>query len=350
MLYATSKRYSLQFKKPAGTSRGILLSKESFFIFLNDDTKPDIQGIGECSIIKGLSPDDRHGLEAEIDDVCRHISKITDKHQRSLLEWPAVQAGVEMAFRDLENGGTRILFPSAFTTGVTSIPIHGLIWMGTPDEMLEQIGKKISEGNRVIKMKIGTVGFDDELNLIRHIRNHYPSGEISIRLDANGAFSPDDALRKLDKLSVFDIHSIEQPVAKGQLKTMAEICRFSPIPVALDEELTGVYLPGTKRGLLENIRPQYLILKPSLLGGFQATQEWIDLAGELKIGWWITSALESNIGLNAIAQWTATLNNPMVQGLGTGSLFTNNFSSPLSSNGGALFFNPLTPWDLSAIS
>lgn len=349
MLRATYKKYLLQFKKPAGTSRGIILNKESWFILITDDGTPDIQGVGECSVIKGLSLDDRPGLGDKINDVCRDIAVFQDDRQHSLSDWPAIRAGIEMAFSDLKNGGTRILFPSGFTAGIDSIPNHGLIWMGKPHDMLEQIEKKINEGCRVIKMKVGALDFDEELNLIRTVRNHYPTRDISIRLDANGAFSPDEALSRLEKLAVFDIHSIEQPVRQGQLKAMADICRHSPIAVALDESLTGVHKPEEKRDLLETIRPQFLVLKPSLLGGFRASEEWIEIAGDKKIGWWINSALESNIGLNAIAQWTATLSNPLVQGLGTGSLFTNNFPSPLTVEKGALKYNPQFQWDLSAL-
>ncbi|MHC1777071.1 MAG: o-succinylbenzoate synthase [Lentimicrobium sp.] len=349
MLHTTFKKYALHFRKPAGTSRGILLSKDSYFIILTDDDTPDIQGVGECSIIRGLSPDDRPGLDDKISDVCRDISVFEDDRQHSLGDWPAIRTGIEMAFTDLKTGGTRILFPSGFTAGTASIPNHGLIWMGKPDEMLGQIEKKINEGYRVIKMKIGALNFDEELNLIRTIRNHYPAKDISIRLDANGAFSPDEALPNLEKLARFDIHSIEQPILQGHFKSMADICRHSPITVALDEELTGVYKPEVRRKLLESIRPHYLVLKPSLLGGFRASEEWIELAGKLKIGWWINSALESNIGLNAIAQWTATMNNPMVQGLGTGSLFANNFPSPLLAKEATLQYNPHFQWDLSAL-
>jgi o-succinylbenzoate synthase len=350
MLHATYKKYTLHFRKPAGTSRGILLSKDSYFITLTDDDAPEIQGVGECSIIRGLSPDDRPGLEDKITEICRHLPDFHLERQQSLADWPAIQAGIEMAMTDLKNGGSRILFPSPFTTGEANIPINGLIWMGKPDEMLEQIEKKINDGYRVIKMKVGAIDFDEEINLIRQIRSHYPAGEISIRLDANGAFTPAEALRKLEKLAGFDIHSIEQPIRQGQFNAIADICRHSPISVALDEELIGVYNQEEKRKLLETIRPQYIILKPSLLGGFRASQKWTDLADSLKIGWWITSALESNIGLNAITQWTATLNNPLVQGLGTGSLFTNNFPSPLMVKEGALQYNPHLKWDLSALS
>ena len=350
MLHATFKKYSLNFRKPAGTSRGVLLSKESYFIFLKDDELPGFTGIGECSIMKGLSPDDRPDLEVKIKESCQNISKILKNQQEILSEWPAISSGFEMAFNDLQNGGKKLLFPSTFTRGEASIPINGLIWMDKPDEMLRQIDEKINDGFRVIKMKIGAIDFDEELKLIRYIRSRRSIKEISIRLDANGAFSPDEALEKLKRLADFDIHSIEQPIRQGQVETMAGLCRNSPVPIALDEELIGITQTSEKIRLLETIRPQYIILKPSLLGGFDASAEWIKLAGSSGTGWWVTSALESNIGLNAIAQWTATLNNPLPQGLGTGGLFTNNFPSPLMVKNGSLHYHSQDQWDLSAIS
>jgi o-succinylbenzoate synthase len=350
MLHATYKKYILNFGKPAGTSRGVLLSKESYFISLTDDALPGIAGIGECSILKGLSPDDRPDLEAKIKQSCRHISEILQNPIESLSEWPAIRTGFEMAFIDLQNGGKRLLFPSTFTSGEVSIPINGLIWMGKPDDMLRQVDEKLSNGYRVIKLKVGAIDFEEELNLLRYIRSRYTSKEISIRLDANGAFRATEAPEKLKRLSDFDIHSIEQPIRQGQIEAMAGLCSESPVPIALDEELIWITQTSEKIRLLETIRPQYIILKPSLLGGFEASAEWVRLAEPSGTGWWVTSALESNIGLNAIAQWTAMLDNPLPQGLGTGGLFTNNFPSPLQVENGALHFNARNQWDFSAIS
>jgi o-succinylbenzoate synthase len=350
MLHATYKKYALNFRKPAGTSRGVLLNKESYFISLTDDELPGISGIGECSILKGLSPDDRPDLEAKIRQSCRNISEILQNPIESLSEWPAIRSGIEMAFIDLQNGGKRLLFPSTFTRGEGSIPINGLIWMGKPDDMIRQIDEKLGSGFRTIKMKIGSIEFEEELGLIRHIRKHHKANEIAIRLDANGAFQPGEALEKLKRLAEYDIHSIEQPIRQGQVETMAGLCNNSPVPIATDEELIGITRTVEKIRLLESIRPQYIILKPSLLGGFEASAEWIRLAEASGTGWWVTSALESNIGLNAIAQWTATLNNPLPQGLGTGGLFTNNFPSPLQVENGALHFNTCNQWDISAFS
>lgn len=350
MLHATFKKYALNFRKPAGTSRGILLSKESYFIFLQDDELPGITGIGECNVLKGLSPDDRPDLEAKISQTCRNVSEILQSPEERLSEWPAIRTGFEMALKDLKTGGNRLLFPSGFSRGDTSLPINGLIWMGKPDDMLRQIDEKIGSGFHTIKMKIGSIDFEEELGLIRHIREHYKDNEITIRLDANGAFQPGEALEKLKRLAEYNIHSIEQPIRQGQVEAMADLTINSPVPIALDEELIGITQTSEKIKLLETIRPRYIILKPSLLGGFEASAEWIRLAGTTGTGWWVTSALESNIGLNAIVQWTATLNNPLPQGLGTGGLFTNNFPSPLQVENGALHFNLHNQWDLSAIS
>ncbi len=350
MFQAKFRKYTLQFRRPAGTSRGVLLSKESYFIFLSEDKIPGITGVGECSVLKGLSPDDRPGLEAKVEYVCRNLSEIWENREETLAEWPAIEAGVEMALADLKTGGNRLLFPSDFTSEKKSIPINGLIWMGKPDEMLRQIDEKISDGFRVIKMKIGAIEFEEELKLIRYIRSRRSTKEISIRLDANGAFSTDEALEKLKRLADFEIHSIEQPIRQGQIEVMAGLCSRTPVPIALDEELIGITKASDKIRLLESIRPQYIILKPSLLGGFEASSEWIRLAGAAGVGWWVTSALESNVGLNAIAQWTATLKNDLPQGLGTGGLFTNNFPSPLVVKSGSLHYHLQDQWDLSAIS
>lgn len=350
MLNARYKKHTLYFRKPAGTSRGILLSKDSYFIIVTDSNRPGIEGIGECSILKGLSPDDRPQLEEKLQQVCLNVANIWENREGELAEWPAIRAGVEMAFADLENNGTHLLFPSSFTRSETAIPINGLIWMGQPDFMLQQIEEKLSSGFSVIKLKIGAIDFNEELSLIRHIRQRYTSSEIGLRLDANGAFAPGEALEKLRQLSEFDIHSIEQPIRQGQIAAMTGLCRKSPVPIALDEELIGIGSPSAMLQLMETIRPQYIILKPSFLGGFVASTQWIQLAEQAGAGWWVTSALESNVGLNAIAQWTATLNNPMPQGLGTGALFTNNFPSPLLVRDGALHYITGNTWDLSSIT
>ncbi len=349
MLTASYKKHTLYFRNPAGTSRGILQSKTSYFILISASGQPGITGVGECSIIPGLSPDDRPGLEEKLRDVCTDIENISKIRKDYLSSWPAINAAVEMAIQDLETGGKRILFASTFTGGVRTIPIHGLIWMGKPESMLHQIDEKLNSGFRVIKMKIGALPFDEEISVIRYIRKHFKEADIEIRLDANGAFSPAEANVKLERLSEFNIHSIEQPFRPGQPETMAELCLSSPIPVALDEELTGISGVENINRLLDLIRPQYLVIKPSLLGGFESAESWIQAASKRGIGWWANSALESNIGLNALAQWVAASDNPIVQGLGTGSLYTNNIPSPLTGINGELRYDPVHPWDLSAI-
>lgn len=347
MLSATYHRHRLIFRHPAGTSRGVLHHRDSFFLLLRDTLNPETTGIGECGVIPGLSPDDRPGFEERIISLCDEINQTSSVNTSGLENWPSIRFALETALFDLTGGGQRILFESQFTSGEKPININGLIWMGEEYFMLKQIDEKLAAGYRVIKIKVGAIDFDTELKLIAGIRKHFGEDQITIRLDANGAFSPGEADEKLKHLSDFAIHSIEQPIKQGNPATMAEICRTSPIPVALDEELINISGSDNKKKLLEQIKPQYIILKPSLLGGFYACREWIELAAEKGIGWWITSALESNIGLNAIAQWTATLGNDLPQGLGTGSLYTNNIPGPLEAANGVLRYLPGNPWDLT---
>jgi L-alanine-DL-glutamate epimerase-like enolase superfamily enzyme len=345
MLKARFQKHILQFRQPAGTSRGVMHDKVTWFIHIWDERDPGTIGVGECSLLPGLSSDDRPGYESRIEWLCNHIGKSAEELYRSLVNWPSIRFGLEMALLDLANGGRRILFPSPFTESGRPVAINGLVWMGDKDFMFRQIEEKLNQGFRVIKMKVGAIDFESECDLLAHIRGHYDKTKIELRLDANGAFSAGEAVRKLERLAKYDIHSIEQPISAGQVNEMALICKLSPIPVALDEELIGVHYREQKAHLLDIVRPDYIILKPSMLGGFEACKEWIELAGEINAGWWITSALESNIGLNAIAQWTATLGNPLPQGLGTGSLYLNNIPSPLVVAGGCLHFNPDLPWD-----
>ncbi len=343
MLKAEAIKYTLIFKTPGGTSRGILTEKDSWFIKIYDEQEPGIFGVGECSILKGLSYDDRPDLENKIEEVVSKINEDID-----LTKYPALKFAKEMALLDLENGGKRILFPSGFTSSKKNIPINGLVWMGEPDFMRAQIKDKIEKGFNCIKLKIGALDFEQELAILKEIRKHYSAKDIEIRVDANGAFHPDEALTKLKRLADFDLHSIEQPIKAGQIDKLARLCQSSPLPIALDEELIGIHEFKEQKKLLEKIRPQYIILKPSLTGGFQASETWINLANGLNIGWWITSALESNIGLNAIAQWTATLNNSMPQGLGTGQVFSNNFESPLEIKNGELCHSNRS-WNLNVL-
>ncbi len=329
--------YRLIFKRPAGTSRGTLHYKDTFFIVLRDG---DNTAIGESALFRGLSADDRPGYEKKLSNVIREINSGKPVDLTNLKEWPSIVFGLESAFKSLNSTQPEILFPSAFTKGKASIPINGLIWMGSKDFMFEQIKEKIEKGFRVIKLKIGAIDFDEEIELIKFIRQQFSADTIEIRLDANGAFSPEDAPEKIKRLSDFHIHSIEQPIKPGQRDEMALLCEQSPIPIALDEELIGIYDSHQKEELLQHIKPQFIILKPSLVGGFSGTDKWIKWAETNRTGWWITSALESNIGLNAIAQYTYTKNVRIPQGLGTGGLFVNNIPSPLYLIRDGLHFDP----------
>ncbi|GEP50979.1 o-succinylbenzoate synthase [Flavobacterium noncentrifugens] len=338
---ATYYKYSLQFKRPSETSRGVMTEKETWFIILDQNGK---KGIGECGILRGLSADDRPDYEEKLKWACENIHLGEDKLWESLIEFPSIQFGIEMAFRSLKSDNPFELFPSEFTKGQKSIPINGLVWMGNEVFMKEQIEDKIAQGFHCIKLKIGAIDFDKELSLLHFIRQHFTAEQIEIRVDANGAFNSENALNKLKQLSGFELHSIEQPIQKNQHDRMSELCKTSPIPIALDEELIGVFSSEKKEQLLQKINPKYLIFKPSFIGGFRGTKEWISLAEKYNIGWWITSALESNVGLNAIAQWTFLQQIKMPQGLGTGSLYTNNFTCPLHVKNGELWYDPNENW------
>ena len=340
MLKAHFKKYQLKFKFSALTSRGGMDVKNGYYLFLTDG---NCTGIGECSFIERLSIDDLENYEATLQQLCRHIENSDTTPAPILDRYPSIKAGWEMALLDLQHQGSKILFKSAFTDGKSLIPINGLIWMGARDFMLQQVTQKLKDGFKCIKIKVGAIDFNDEIMLLNFIRQNFPADVMEIRLDANGAFKPHDVFEKLETLSKFNIHSIEQPVMKGQLELMKKVCTNSPIPVALDEELIDLK-DISKKDMLAFISPQYVILKPSLLGGFEICDEWITLAAEQKIAWWATSALESNIGLNAIAQWAFTKSEHIVQGLGTGGLYTHNVSSPLFISHGFLGYDPSKPW------
>lgn len=349
MLKASYIRKVLKFINPATTSRGALTEKVSYFVFLYEDSNSLIKGIGEASPIPGLSGDYRPGFEKKLSDVCNLISRSLYKIHVPLYNYPSIQFALESADADLMNGGQRILFPSEFTEGKDFIKINGLIWIDSIDSMLKQIRQKLELGFRCLKLKVGTHDFQEEIDLIRHIRNQFQPADLEIRLDANGAFHPKEALQKMGKLAKYQIHSIEQPILHAQLDEMATLCKYSPIPIALDEELIGKYPFENKKLLLKLLNPKYIVLKPMLLGGFSACKEWIKIADDLNIEWWITSALESNIGLNALAQWTYSLDINMPQGLGTGLLYQNNIPSPLYLDGEKLCYNPKTKWDIKTL-
>ncbi len=346
MIKATYKKHILKFKQASGTSRGVLKTKETYFLILENNSK---KGIGECGLFKGLSFDDVPNYEEKLKWTCENINLGLTVLLKELLNFPSIQFGLEQAFLSLEGKDKFILFPSKFTESKDVISINGLIWMGSKEFMKQQIKDKLNAGFSTIKLKIGAIDFQTELNLLKSIRKEFSEKEITLRVDANGAFTPNNALEKLKYLSDFKLHSIEQPIKANQWQEMALLCEKTPLPIALDEELIGVIDKLEKEKLLQTIKPQFIILKPSLVGGIEGSNNWISLVKKQNIDWWITSALESNIGLNAIAQYTYSLHNKLPQGLGTGSLFTNNIKSPLVVKNGNLVYDNSLRWDLMGI-
>ena len=349
-------RHRLNFSFKASTSRGVLEEKLVYIIKITD-SDDRLCGLGECAPLAGLSIDDLDTIEEKL-KVC--MEQLAEKalpetpvevyrlsEELAGRTYPALRFGFEMALLDLLHGGMRILFRNSFYLAQSQIPINGLIWMGSEREMLNQGKEKIDAGFRCIKMKVGAIDFDTELRVLETLRSGFEEADLILRVDANGAFPADDALDYLKKLAPLDIHSIEQPIKPGNEIEMARLCRNTPVPVALDEELIG--RSADKRKLLSSIRPQYIVLKPTLLGGFMETLEWITLANDMNIGWWITSALESNVGLNAIAQFTFEVDNGMVHGLGTGGLYTNNIASPLKIVEGNLVYLDKNRWNYSVL-
>ncbi len=327
----------LHFKQPAGTSRGSYTTRDVWYLHLTSDKYPDRVGIGECAPLPKLSCDDMQGYESVLAHICNEVTEQGGFSVESLRDYPSILFGLETAFRHLERGCFE-LWDTPFSRGEVGIPINGLIWMGDYKKMLEQIEAKMAVGFRCIKLKIGAIDFEEELALLRFIRSHFSAKEVELRVDANGAFAPADAMEKLKRLAELDLHSIEQPIRAGQWEDMARLTAETPLPIALDEELIGINIPERKQCLLDSVHPQYIILKPSLHGGMAGGNEWIREAEKRNIGWWITSALESNIGLNAIAHWCATYNNPLPQGLGTGALFTDNVDMPLEVRKDSLWY------------
>lgn len=330
------KPCTLHFKRPAGTSRGVYFDHQVWYVVLRSVADPDHVGIGECAPLADLSSDYDENYEKRLTQFAKEFQEKGEIDYEALKEFPSILFGFETALRHFEAKSLR-LWDTPFSRGEAGIPINGLIWMGDFDDMYRQIEAKLEAEFRCVKLKIGAIQFEDELSLLSHIRKHFSAKDIELRVDANGAFSPKDALEKLKRLSEFELHSIEQPIRAGQWEAMRELTENTPIPIALDEELIGVNDLETKVKLLEEIRPQYIILKPTLHGGLKGAEEWIELAKSFQIDWWITSALESNIGLNAVAQWCSTLNNSLPQGLGTGGLYTNNIDLPLRIEGDCLW-------------
>ena len=345
MIKAQVARIDLQFITPGQTSRGTLYSKRSWFFILEQN---GYSGVGECSVIPGLNPEYKDGYEQKIFEIAGKINSGVVPSLDDLDDFPSIRFGLETALLDLQHESQGILFPSAFTRGEKGIPINGLIWMGSKQEMQSRISEKLNQGFMVLKLKVGALDFDQEISLLKNIREEFQPSDLEIRLDANGSFSVSEASEKLKQLSEFQIHSIEQPIKDGQWEAMAEICNTSPMPVALDEELIGITHPSMKEKMLDTINPHFIILKPSLIGGLQKSREWIDLAIAKNTGWWATSALESNVGLNAIAQWVFTLKPKIVQGLGTGQVFSNNIKSPLILKGPELFYDSTLNWVYSS--
>ena len=332
---------TLHFKQPAGTSRGVYTTRQSYYLTITDDNRSGIKGVGECATLPDLSCDAVPEYFKILSDVCRMVEQTGNIPYDILRPYPSILFGLETAFAQLDANGSTCLYDTPFGRGEEGITINGLVWMGTFDEMYSRLETKLKAGFHCVKLKIGAINFDKELDLIKHIREAFDKNTIELRVDANGGFSPDNAMERLEALAKYDIHSIEQPIKQHQWGEMARLCKETPLPIALDEELIGVNVKSMKEYLLETIRPQYIILKPSLHGGMYGCTEWIQMAKERGINSWITSALESNVGLNAIAHYCAKTYGPSVsmpQGLGTGQLFTDNIDMPLVIDGDKIWY------------
>lgn len=341
------QKYSLIFRKPGGTSRGVLHTKDTYIIRLSQDGKT---AWGECNRFAGLSWDDRPEYEEKLKEICSRLPEEMDRLLDELSDWPSIRFGVETALLDWKNGGNQEIFPQVIGNDGFTISINGLIWMGPHDDMMEQVKAKLSEGYTSIKLKIGAIDFTSELDLIRYIRRQFSEDEVELRLDANGAFNYKEAREKLDRMAEYHIHYIEQPIRAGQWQEMARLVEDSPVRIALDEELIGINDPAKQKELMNTISPKILILKPALIGGFAASNAWTALVESIGGYRIITSALESNIGLNAIAQYTAQKPSPHAHGLGTGKLYTNNFPSPYHVDARGLHYHRDQKWDFSALT
>lgn len=342
MYKTTIIKKQLHFKQPAGTSRGVYTTRDAWYILLTDTEQPGHYGVGECAPLPDLSCDVGPNYEPTLHAACHRLEASATIDHTLLTDYPSIRFGMETALLHLQNGSLRF-WQTPFARGEQGITINGLIWMGDFATMKQRIDEKLKLGFRCIKLKIGAIDFDRELELLAYIRQQASPQQVELRVDANGAFTPENAAERLDALARYGLHSIEQPIRAKQWKALADLCRHSPLPIALDEELIGLNHREDKIQMLDTVRPQYIVLKPSLHGGIAGCSEWIALATERHIGWWITSALESNVGLNAIAQWCATLHPHMPQGLGTGLLFTDNIAYPLSIKGDQLYFQPDAP-------
>ncbi len=343
---------TLQFKFEAGTSRGVLKEKPTWYLVLyhNDQSI----GIGEAGPLAGLSVEKLDNMPQELERVAGQLAGIalpeTIEEVFELAksvtsyDFPSIQFAVETALLDALHHGEKVIFPTDFVRSNKRIPINGLVWMGEEQFMKAQIASKLSDGFTCIKMKIGAINFEKEIELLSSIRKQYTKEKITLRVDANGAFSVESVESKLQQLLALNIHSIEQPIKAGQHEAMKALCQLPAIPIALDEELIGIRHKEEKIALLNTIKPQYIILKPSLIGGIAATLEWVQIAESLNIGWWMTSMLESNIGLNAICQLADYLQVQIPQGLGTGQLYHNNIDSPLTIEKGEIYYDQNKNW------
>ncbi len=332
---------TLHFKQPAGTSRGVYTTRQSYYLTITDDDRPGIKGVGECATLPDLSCDAVPEYFKILSDICRMVEQTGNIPYEMLRPYPSILFGLETAFAQLDANGSTRLYDTPFGRGEEGITINGLVWMGTFEEMYSRLEAKLKAGFHCVKLKIGAIDFNKELDLIKYIREAFDKNTIELRVDANGGFTPENAMARLEALAQYDIHSIEQPIKQHQWGEMARLCKETPLPIALDEELIGVNVKSMKEYLLDTIRPQYIILKPSLHGGMYGCNEWIQMAKERGIGSWITSALESNVGLNAIAHYCAQIYGPAVsmpQGLGTGQLFTDNIETPLMIEGDKIWY------------
>jgi o-succinylbenzoate synthase len=350
--------HTLIFKFAARTSRGPISNHHTWLLRVWDDQNPSVVGYGECAPFEGISldhsPDYEQMLRSAINlfngkSLPNSLAQIDNYVELIDIRLPSVRFGLETALRDLFYGGQQRIFEANFYDSRRPIDINGLVWMGAKEEMLERLELKAMAGFDCIKLKIGALDFDEELEVIKAVRNMTNSDNLTLRVDANGAYSLAEVDSVLELLAKYHIHSIEQPVKTGQIEAMRQLCAKSPVAIALDEELVSITEKVEKEQLLATIRPQYIVLKPTLLGGFKATHEWINIAERLNIGWWITSALESNIGLNAICQFTSQFDTMIPQGLGTGDIYTNNIPSPLSINNGCVYWDDAKSWEFSVI-
>ena len=349
MIRAAWKELTLTPCFPLGTSKGVIQERTVWYLIAWDEARPLLRGVGEAALFPGHSKEFPAEVRTKLLELCNDTSNWEHRLNDDLVHVPSVRFAVEQCLRDLTVSGSKVLFPSELTLGRKGIPINGSVWMGDPAAMRDRIKAQIAGGNRCVKMKIGAIGIEDELALLAEVRGMFSAKELTLRVDANGAFSHAEALPVLERLAQLNVESIEQPIAPGLFEAMAELCAITPLPIALDEDLIGLNTYDAKKDLLDHVRPQHIVIKPSLVGGWAAAQEWIQLAQERNIGWWITSALESGIGLNAIAQWTATLGVTIPQGLGTGSVYTDNIPSPLRVKNGELRYHPELAWELDRI-